>query len=353
MKIIYYVAHPSQYYIFKNIARCLSTEIEIVLVFTDKDVIKAQLDNDALPYRTYEIGSTTKKKLKTFRKFVKKERELFKIVKRERPVLIMGTSVILAHIGWLLKIPVIIVNEDDLEIIRLSANIGYPFVDGIISPSVCRLGKYEKKAYKYEGYQKLAYLHPNHFEPSIEVAKNYIDTEKKNFIIRLSALSAHHDIGIKGINNRQVLELIEFLKEFGNIHISSERNLPDDFENFRLKINPLHLHHVLFFSDFLISDSQSMSVEAAMLGVPSVRVSDFAGRISVLEELEKKYKLTFAVRPENFSSVIDLIRREIFIDNYKNIFMKRREEMLADKNDVIPFFVNTIRCFLNKHNPTV
>ena len=38
----------------------------------------------------------------------------------------------------------------------------------------------------------------------------------------------------------------------------------------------------------LVCDSQSMTVEAAILGIPSIRYSDFSGRIGVLEELEKR-----------------------------------------------------------------
>jgi uncharacterized protein len=59
------------------------------------------------------------------------------------------------------------------------------------------------------------------------------------------------------------------------------------------------MHHVLANASLLISDSQSMSVEAAMLGVPSLRFSSFAGKISVLEELEHKYKLTFGIDPSS------------------------------------------------------
>ncbi len=59
------------------------------------------------------------------------------------------------------------------------------------------------------------------------------------------------------------------------------------------------MHHVLSFASLLICDSQSMSVEAAMLGVPSLRYSSFSGRISVLEELEHQYGLTYGINPEH------------------------------------------------------
>ena len=41
-----------------------------------------------------------------------------------------------------------------------------------------------------------------------------------------------------------------------------------------------------------IGDSQTMTSEAAVLGVPSLRCNSFAGRISYINEQEFKYGLT-------------------------------------------------------------
>lgn len=350
MQLVYYIAHPSQYYIFKNLAPYLERDFEITITYSDKDVIKDQLTIDNLNYKKYEIGYSKSKKiiLKTLRNFLKKEIDFFKIIRKEKPKIIIGSSVIIAHIGKLLGIPTLIINEDDYDVISISAKIGYPFVTGIISPDVCNLGKFEKKSFKYNGYQKLAYLHPNYFSPNKKVAGKYLDLNKKNFLIRLSALSAHHDLGVKGINDNQVNELINFLKQFGNIYISSERELPTNLENYRLKINPLHLHDVLSYVNLLISDSQSMSVESSLLGIPSIRISDFAGKISVLEELENKYHLTYAIKPTHFNSVIHIIQSKIFIaEDYNSIFKERRNKMLSEKEDIVPYFLETIHKVAN------
>lgn len=345
MKLVYFIAHPSQYYIFRNIAQQIDKNFEIVLVYTDKDVVKKQIINDQIAYKKYEIGYSKKQSLlfKSLRNFIKKEFDLYTIVKKEKPQIIIGSSIIIAHVGKLLNIPTLIINEDDINVISFSAKIGYPFVTAIISPQICNLGKYEKKAFKYNGYQKLAYLHPYYFSPDKKVAAKYLDLNTKNFLIRLSALSAHHDVGVKGINDTQVIELISYLKQFGNIYISSERELSPGLENYRLKINPLHLHDVLSYVNLLISDSQSMSVEASLLGIPSIRISDFAGKISVLEELENEYHLTYAIKPTLFNSVIQIIQSKIFVaEDYNSIFKERRSKMLSEKEDIVPFFLETI-----------
>jgi len=353
MKLVYYIAHPSQYYIFKNISKYLKQDFEIIITYTDKDVVKNLLDEDNLNFKSHEIGYSRSKriKFKSLFNFIKKEIDLFNVVKKEKPQIIVGSSVVIAHIGKLFKIPSLIINEDDLDVISISAKIGYPFVTNIISPELCNLGKYEKKAFKYDGYQKLAYLHPNYFIPDESIANKYIDLNQKNFLVRLSALSAHHDYGIKGIDNTQARKLINYLEKFGKVHLSSERVLPNELEKYRLKINPLHLHDILNFTNLLICDSQSMAVEASLLGVPSIRISDFAGRISVLEELENKYRLTFALKPIDFNKVISLIQEKVFLnDDFNLIFRERRGIMLSEKNDIIPFFVSTINNIAKKNN---
>lgn len=89
----------------------------------------------------------------------------------------------------------------------------------------------------------------------------------------------------------------------------------------------------------LISDSQSMTMEAAMLGVPSIRFSDLAGRIGVLEELENKYGLTFGIKTSEPERLFQKIHELLGIPDLRQEWQRRREKMLSDKIDVTAFFV--------------
>ena len=86
---------------------------------------------------------------------------------------------------------------------------------------------------------------------------------------------------------------------------------------YRLKINPLDIHHVITFASLYIGDSQSMAVEAAMLGVPSIRFNDFAGKISVLEELEHKYGLTYGIKTDQPERLFEKINELLAMPNLK------------------------------------
>lgn len=82
-----------------------------------------------------------------------------------------------------------------------------------------------------------------------------------------------------------------------------------------------------------------MSVEAAMLGVPSIRYSDFSGKISVLEELEHKYKLTFGIKTNEPQRLFDKVEELVTFKDIHCEFQQRKQAMLEDKIDVAGFIV--------------
>ena len=95
----------------------------------------------------------------------------------------------------------------------------------------------------------------------------------------------------------------------------------------------------MYYADMFISDSQSMTVESALIGTPSIRCSSFVGKINVLEELEHTYKLTFGVKPDNPKAVILKIKELLQLHNLKDEFRDRRDNMLKDKIDLTAFLL--------------
>ena len=118
------------------------------------------------------------------------------------------------------------------------------------------------------------------------------------------ALTASHDDGIKGIDDNRLNELIRFLKTKGKVVISSERPLRSDFEKYRLQMNPIDMPHILAFAEMFIGDSQTMTSEATILGTPAIRMNDFVGRITVMDEKEFKYDLTYGFKSYQFDEML-------------------------------------------------
>jgi predicted glycosyltransferase len=262
---------------------------------------------------------------------IKREIKVLDEALRFKPDLMLGTDPSVAHVGKLLRIPTFTVLEDDVHVIYDLAKITFPFSTHIIAPEACDCGKWNSKKISYAGYMKLAYLHPNHFKCA---SPGY----QKTALIRLSNLDAFHDTGIKGFDESLVKQIIKRLAGDFKILLSSEKPMGPFFNEYMLKINPNDIHRVLCRVSVLISDSQSMTMEAAMLGIPSIRYSDFARRIGVLEELENRYQLTFGIKPGNPEKLNQTLENLLSIHDLQEEFQKRRKKMLGDKIDVTRFF---------------
>jgi predicted glycosyltransferase len=135
-----------------------------------------------------------------------------------------------------------------------------------------------------------------------------------------------------------------------SVYISSEKAMDDSLQKYQLKIDHRDIHHLMAFASLLVSDSQSMSVEAAMLGTPSLRYSDFSGRISVLEELEQQYHLTFGIPTDSGERLIAKAQEILSMENPKVTFQARRKRMLEDKIDVTAFITWFVEEYPKSHD---
>jgi len=332
MKIIIYLGHPAQYHFFKNIVKELQPYHEIRLLIKSKDVLESLLISDGLEYVNILPEGRKSSKMGFIAGLLKREIRVYRECIRLKPDLMMGSDPSIAHVGKLLNIPVLTVLEDDAHVIPDLAKITFPYTSHIVAPDSCDCGKWNKKKISYAGYMKLAYLHPNRFTINRK-------EESPMALIRLSGLDAFHDGGIRGFDETLLKEIINMLNGKYEVKISSEKPIDSFFDPYFLHILPDKIHSLLSRTSILISDSQSMTMEAAMLGVPSIRYNDFVGRIGVLEELENKYRLTFGVLPGNKGKLFKIIHELINIPDMHKEFQKRRFLMLRDKIDVTAFMV--------------
>jgi len=345
-RVLISLGHPAHYQLFKNVIKNLNEQqIETLIVIRKKDILENLLDSSGLLF--YNIFPNERKggTIRMIWSLLVRDFRLYHFCVKKKPDLMIGSTVEITHVGKLLNIPAVSVGEDDYDVVPLIAKIAAPFSNCIVAPEVCRLEKWERKAIKYKGYQELAYLHPNHFKPDISVVEKYFDVGKPYFILRFAKLTAHHDKGIKGIDSRIALNIISLLEPYGNIYITSERELEPQLEKYRLNINPLDIHHVMAFAQMYIGDSQTMAAEAGVLGVPFVRFNDFVGRISYLKELEEHYQLGYGIKSDNETGLYEAIHEILKIKDRKSIYESRRLKMLEDKIDLAQFYTWFIKEF--------
>ena len=334
MKVLFYFGHPSQYLFLRNTIRLLRERgIHCDILIKSKDVLEELLIEDKESYKNILPEGRKSGRMGTLTGLFRRDIRLYRFIRNNSYDLLIGTDPSLAHIGFLKKIPVITVLEDDIRVIPNLARITFPFTSLILTPGACQTGKYEKKTIHYNGYMKLAYLHPIRFQRKAAIFK------QPYFLIRISGLDAYHDSGISGISIQLLDKIVSILQDKGLVYISSEGNLDESLKKFELNINPTEMQDVLSHATMFISDSQSMTMEAAMLGIPSIRFSDFAGKISVLEELEHTYNLTYGIPTNSPDRLFDKINELLSLPDVEMEFQNRRRKMLADKIDVTAFMV--------------
>lgn len=338
MKILFYLGHPAHFHLFKNVISNLKSKgNEITILIKKKDILEDLLQRSCLKYLNILPEGRKDNKAGIALGVIKRDWRLFRFCLQERPDLMIGTSSEIGHVGTFLHIPSINVNEDDADVVPLFSKLSYPWSTHILSPEVCYNGRWENKSIKYRGYHELAYLHPDNFSPSTEIAKMYVPVDKPYFLIRFAKLNAHHDKGINGITDDLAVKIIDILKPYGDIFITSERHFDARFEKYRLQIDPLDIHHVMAFAAIYIGDSQTMAAEAGVLGVPFVRFNGFVGRIGYLNEMENKYNLGYGIKPSEPGQLLQIINDLVTLKHRDEIYKTRRNKMLSEKINLSSF----------------
>ena len=341
MNILIQLSHPAHFHLYKNVAHNLIDKgHEVHILIKSKDILEDLLVKSNLPYHNILEVAHRKSKWGILWDMLVRDWKIFWFSINKKINLLTGSTPEVAHIGWLLRKYSINIGEDDASVIPAFVKMTAPFMQNCLSPISCNNGVYEKNTIHYHGFQKLAYLHPNRFKPNKDIVRQYgIEPDKPYFIMRFAKLNAHHDKGVSGINAEIAQNLIDILSPIGRVLITSERKLEPQFEKYRLQINPLDIHHVMSFATLYVGDSQSMAVEAAMLGVPSLRFNDFVGpkRIGVLVELEEKYQLTYGISSKQPDLLYSKVKEILSLPNVREEWQNRRNKMLGEKIDVTAF----------------
>jgi len=336
-RIAIFVGHPAHFHLFKNVAnRLIEKGFQIDFLVKRKDIVE-QLVIDA-GYNYYIVRSQERQgstRLSLVWALIKMFWNMTVYGLKRRPSLLIGTCGPITY--KLLGIPVITTNEDDANVVPRFVKTNYPFSSVILAPNVCDCGKWNQKAIKYASYQELAYLHPQNFQADKTVVEKYFSTNQSYCIIRFAKLNAHHDNGIKGLTTKIAQRIIDIIKPYMNIYITSERELEPQFERYRIKISPVDMHHVMAFASLYVGDSQTMAAEAGVLGVPFVRFNDFVGKIGYLKDLEVRYHLGYGVKTCDVDCLYEIVDKLVKMSNKKQVFLERRLQMLSDKIDYSAF----------------
>jgi uncharacterized protein len=339
VNILIDIGHPAHVHYFKNLATILRSRGHKIII----TVKKLRSAEELLKSNSFDFIELPEKSDSLFGKAFSQIRYdwyLLRLCKKFNIDLALGVSITITHLTRIGGIKSIAFDDDDDEIQPLFVKWAQPFASELLSPDVLKGKQKRKDVVYYPGYHELAYLHPSWFSPDADILTEIgLKKGEPYFVLRFNAFKAHHDSGVSGLSFDHKIKLVEILSMKGKVFITGERELDKEFEQYRLNINPEKIHSLIYYASMFIGDSQTMASEAAVLGTPSIRFNSLAGKISYLEEEEKKYGLTFGFRPDQYELFICKIGNLLSNPDIKAEWMKKRQVMLKDKIDVTSFWV--------------
>lgn len=343
MKFLVDVGHPAVVHFYIPIIKELQKRGHTVkIVSRDKDLTASLLDEFNLEHQV--ISKARKTLSGMFFELIEREFKLLKIALKFKPDVITGTSVNAARVAKLVGARSVILNEDDAAVVPLFRWLAYPFATAIVTPDVLAFENYGERHLTYPSFEKIFYLHPNRFTSNHEIPEKLMQgsPDGRYVIFRFSALRAHHDVGAKGLSVETVQSAIDSLSTKTNVWISSEREIPEIWAKYRYPFPSRTMHDALSKATLLLTDSQSMSVESAVLGVKSLRLNSFVGRLSVLKDLDHRV-LSEGFLPGQEGKFLERI--SYFRDNLVSELdaqKKRYQKLLEDKCDPLPWTVDLL-----------
>ena len=336
MRILIDIKHPAHVHVFKNfIIHMKKKGHDVMVTAREKEMTTYLLNKYGIPFTT--ISKIGKSKIALLKELILRNWKFYLIARKFKPNLMMELmGVTGAPVGWFMRVPSLVYY--DTENARLTNKIAYTFCTKFVTPN-CYKEKLGKKNLRYKGYHELAYLHPNYFKPDFNIIKDYVNEGERFTIVRFVSWGASHDIGHPGITEEMKIKAVKEFAKYGKVFITSEKNVPKEIEQYKLKLPPEHIHHLQAYATLLFGESATMASECACLGTYSIYI-DNEGR-GYTDEEEKKYQLVF-----NFSESaddqkkaikkgIDILKRK----DPKKEAMAKAKKLLADTVDVTDYMM--------------
>lgn len=339
MKVLIDIGHPAHVHLLKHLSDELKQRGHLVY-YSVRDIPVAKRLMDCYGMTPYvDLGGKKDSLLGKAQTVIHQDGKLLRFVRNNHIDFGLSSGIVLSHVSKLTGMKSFIFDDDDDAAEPLIVKYGHPLTEAVFTPSCIR--RKTKHAVYYAGTHELAYLHPNRFTPDPSVLeKAGLEMGERFFIMRFVALKGHHDIGQQGLSLDQKCRLLELLKPYGRVIVTSERALEPEFEPYRLPVPPEEIHSLMAYSSLFLGDSQTMTSEAAILGVPALKCNTFAGRLSVPNELEQKYDLCYAYQPDDFDKMYAHLEQLLSKapEVLRQEWQEKRQRFLDDHIDVTAFF---------------
>lgn len=348
MSVLIDISHPAHVHFYRPVAEALMAErYQVYFVARDKDVAPQLLQATGLPFEVLP-RPTRAGHLSSARELVRRSLALRGRIRRweSRIVLTRNPSGVIAAVG---TAATSIFDTDDGR----SAGVHYwtarPFA-GIITSSVFDPESHGKNHRRYQALKAQMFVRRDR-SPRSAHGPSTVRRQYPLFVVRFSSHNASHDSRVLGLDEASRVRLLNLLNLRGTVVVSSEgeppyfaaspteaadRNAPgaDGFID------------LLSGADLVVSDSGSVSAEAALLGVPSIVYGSFVKNRFHIRELESRGLLrSFAPGSETafFACVAE------WAESHSTLIQRhqvRLAELEGETIDLASWYLELVKSFL-------
>ena len=339
MNVLISISHPAWAHQFHHIIDILKKrghKVKVLVIKKDKNW--EILDQYGIEY-TVVGESTGKGKIdKAFILLVTTWRHLVEAIKFKADVLIGRPSPMMAITAFLTRKKNIVYSDTERSVESLFFSKLFSYK--ILTPMMYRkdLGK---KQMRVETFKELFYLHPNYFKPNPEDVRLVgLEPGEKFSFVRFVAWHASHDLGHKGFTNEQKMEIIKHLEKYGKVILSSEEELPSEFDKYIKKVPHTKLHSVMSQAQLFVGDGLTMAFECNVMGVHAIFTSEMTS--GAADELEERYNLLYCI--EDREHMVEKTKKKIdellSQENIREIGLEKQKKLLEDKKDFNEWWVD-------------
>lgn len=341
MNIGIFAITPAQVHFYKNIIRELEKDgHHTVLLARNYKEIPALLREYGMEY--YIFSNPPESKVGKVLRFPGEILRAFLYLRKHKVDMLTGFGIYEAFTAAFLRRPAITFTDSEYSINKLSFQIQFIlfsfFVDVIVTPTWFRqdLGP---KQIRINSFKELAYLHPHYFTPRADILDLLgHHTARPYILFRFNNFSAVHDMGITGFTREDKISLVRELSPLADVFISSEGTIIEELRQYEIAIPKNRIHDAIAYAGLLITDTQTMATEGAILGTPSIRCNKFVGENDMgnFVELEERYSLLYNVK--DAGQVLEIARRLLTTPDLKQVYLERRDRLLEETIDITAFF---------------
>lgn len=294
MNVLIVTGHPAQVHNFRNVREELIKHgHKVFWLTTPKDIATNLLDTFAIPYTV--LRKPKKNILSQAWTLVRNVLWEIRYLRRNKiDIVVTRTDPYTAVAAWLCRIPNIMLQDTEHS---TTSKLLHPFImmGSVLLVPECFWFQLRKNEIRWSGNIELFYLHPKRFTPKPVWDLLGIEPDTRFAIVRFVKWDAFHDTQlVGGFTLDQKRELIARLSKHLRVFISSESELPDDLEPYRIHIPIERMHDVQAAAALFVGESATMASESVVLGTPAIYI-DEVGRGYTDEEARER--LLWMFRP--------------------------------------------------------